>query len=958
MCHVSLRFPWLLTLGLGAALPALVAQSAVAQPRRPVFVGAKTCAECHDGPAMNHQATRWLQTGHARAYASLASPEARAIARISGVPIEPQKSPLCLGCHATGADAEDWEKDDTFSFRDGVQCEKCHGAGSEHVAFHLRTNPASTLKPRLETVTSSDCMKCHKEKPSHRNVLKPTSFDLGVALKTIAHPTPEDATPAHELPPDPPQSSGAAAKITGSAACAECHAGPEKGFQFSRWRLTRHADAYAVLASPAARDLAVKAGVEGNPQASTACLNCHATAYYQPTGGTLDRYSVLEGVGCEACHGAGEAHAAAAAAKQDLPAIKAALKPTSKAACLACHDNAHGKPFVYEAALKRIAHPTVAPPAEVVVRYKTPINPVLSPDGKELYVTCEASYSVCVIDTASRKKVAEIPVGGQPMDVVFSPEGHRVYVTNRLDDSLSVIDVASRKVVATVPVGDEPHGVRTDRSGKTLYVLNTSSDDISVIDAATFKEEKRLAASRSPWSLALSPDGSRFLVTNALSRFVKFREPSLSEATVLATDRKVVDNRVTVPAANLLQGVAWHPSGEYALITLLRTKNLVPMTRMMQGWTVTNGLGVVWADGRVDQVLLDEPGRSFPDPTAVAITPDGTLALVTSAGTDRVAVVDLARLRKLLETASPEDRAELIPNHLGKSAEFLVAHVPTGINPRGLTISADGRTAYVACALEDAITVIDVASRNAIDRIDLGGPREITRERKGERLFNSANIAFRRQLSCHTCHPDGHVDGLTYDIEADGIGLLPVDNRTLRGILDTGPFKWEGTNPSLARQCGPRLSVYFTRVQPFTKEELVAVDHYISTIPRPPNRYRPLGAELTPAQRRGKQMFERTRTADGREIPKDKRCITCHFPPLYTDRERHDIGFKMKLDTLSRFDVPHLNNIYDSAPYLHNGIADTLEEIWTRFNPNDQHGVTNDMTKDQLNDLIEYLKTL
>ena len=47
---------------------------------------------------------------------------------------------------------------------------------------------------------------------------------------------------------------------------------------------------------------------------------------------------------------------------------------------------------------------------------------------------------------------------------------------------------------------------------------------------------------------------------------------------------------------------------------------------------MTNGLGVVWADGRVDQVLLDEPGQSFPDPTAVAITPDGALALVTSAG--------------------------------------------------------------------------------------------------------------------------------------------------------------------------------------------------------------------------------------------------------------------------------------------------------------------------------------
>ncbi len=41
-----------------------------------------------------------------------------------------------------------------------------------------------------------------------------------------------------------------------------------------------------------------------------------------------------------------------------------------------------------------------------------------------------------------------------------------------------------------------------------------------------------------------------------------------------------------------------------------------------------------------------------------------------------------------------------------------------------------------------------------------------------------------------------------------------------------------------------------------------------------------------------------------------------------------------------KFDVPHLNNIYDSAPYLHNGMAPTLEEIWTRFNPYDKHGVT------------------
>ena len=264
----------------------------------------------------------------------------------------------------------------------------------------------------------------------------------------------------------------------------------------------------------------------------------------------------------------------------------------------------------------------------------------------------------------------------------------------------------------------------------------------------------------------------------------------------------------------------------------------------------------------------------------------------------------------------------------------------------------------MANALDDSVTVIDMESLEAVERVDLGGPEEITKARWGEQLFHSADIAFQRQFSCHSCHPDGHVDGITYDIEPDGIGFDPVDNRTLRGILDTAPFKWSGKNKDLPRQCGPRLAVFFTRVEPFKPDELAAVAHYISTIPRPPNRHRPHGADLTDAQRRGKKMFERSITNDGRVIPPEGRCVTCHFPPLYTNRTVTDVGSKMELDKVSAFDVPHLTNIYDSAPYMHNGISETLEEIWTRYNPEDKHGVTNDMTKDQLNDLIEYLKTL
>ncbi len=927
--------------------------------RQPVYVGVKVCGECHDGPSMGDQLSIWLHTRHAKAYMSLSRPEAKQIAKWSGIPMEPQESAMCLGCHATASQAEPWERDPTFSIKEGVQCEMCHGPGSEYMDAKIMMDREAAMQAGLRMPTKEDCLNCHAEKGTHRIALGPRNYDLEKAWLAIAHPVPESGSQRENLvPPAPAVTDQSGPAYTGVAACAECHAGAAWGYQFSKWQASPHADAYANLGTPRARQLAAEAGIQGDPRTSEQCLKCHATAYHRPAAEVRDSYCIHEGVSCEACHGPGSEHADEATAKAPSETLSLHFSKTTEETCQACHANAHGKPFDFTAALAKIAHPKVPPKVVVEPRYKTPLNLALSPDGRELYATCEAAHSVVVIDTAKRQKVAEIPVGGQPMDVAFSPDGHRAYVTNRLDDSLSVIDVEAREVVATVAVGDEPHGVLTDREGKLLYVLNTATEDISVLDTSTLTEVKRLSASRGVWGLAMSPDGSRILATNMYSRFVEPRTPSVSEATVIDTEHAVVVARPVLPGTNLLQGVDWHPSGKFALVTMLRTKNVIPMTRVHQGWTITNGLGIVWLDGRTDQVLLDEPGRYFPDPTAVAISPDGRLALVTSVTDDRVAVVDVDRLIATVESASEDDRQHVLPNHLGKSAEFVIAQISTLRSPRDILISPDSRTAYVANALDDSVSVIDLVKLKLGERIDLGGPREMTQVRYGENLFHNAKITFRRQFSCHSCHPDGHVDGLTYDIEPDGIGLNPVDNKTLRGILDTAPFKWSGKNPSFTRQCGPRLSAFFTRLQPFTPEQLAALDLYICTIERPPNRYRPVGAALTEAQRRGSAIFHRTMTNDGRMIPVENRCVTCHFPPLHTDRRKHDVGSKMDFDTVSEFDVPHLNNIYDSAPYLHNGAAPTLEEIWTVFNPDDTHGVTNDMTKDQLNDLIEYLKTL
>lgn len=109
---------------------------------------------------------------------------------------------------------------------------------------------------------------------------------------------------------------------------------------------------------------------------------------------------------------------------------------------------------------------------------------------------------------------------------------------------------------------------------------------------------------------------------------------------------------------------------------------------------------------------------------------------------------------------------------------------------------------------------------------------------------------------------------------------------------------------------------------------------------------------------RGKRLFERTMDNFGNVIPANNRCVTCHPAPYYTNLLPADVSTLAASDDSMLFDTPHLNNIYASPPYLHDGRATTLEEIWTLYGKDDKHGLTGDMTKIDLNDLVEYLKSL
>jgi YVTN family beta-propeller protein len=606
---------------------------------------------------------------------------------------------------------------------------------------------------------------------------------------------------------------------------------------------------------------------------------------------------------------------------------------------------------VLAVAAKPIAKPSTSIPKE---RYLSPLEIASSPDGRLLYVVCQDSDEVRVVDVPSSKVIRSITVGRMPRGIALSPDGRQLYITNAWSDTVSVIDTTALQVVHTLPTGSEPSGVVSDSDSTTLYVANRLSGDVSVIDLKSGQETKRLLAGRGASYLALSPDGRWIYCTHIYPHAGAFRSQPTSEITVIDTERQTVVERKPLHNVAGLFHVALSADGRLGVAAQLRPKNLIPLAHVEHGWAFGDSLTLFGDDvGGTVQIPIDELDRYYALPWGVTIAPDKSKIFLTTAGSQSVTVIDVSSLLKTVRT-----RRQPFVNDLSVSADYVLARIPVGHNPRGVLLSPDGKRLYVANRLDDNLAVIDTTTLQVVSTIDLGGPKNADALRRGERLFYTADFAFQGQFGCANCHLDATIDGLQWDLEPDGFGKDIVDNRSLENLAGTEPFKWNGGNADMPTECGPRTEKFFFRSQSFNQQQLTDLVTFVFSLPYRPNRYRLSNGELTPAQDRGKAIFERTTYKSGKPIPEANQCASCHSGPKYTNQKQVDVGTGKATDRSPVIDVPQLSSVAYSAPYLHDGSARSLEEIWTVFNAKDMHGVSNDLTKDELNDLIEYLKTL
>jgi len=164
------------------------------------YVGAEKCKNCHAAASKGDPYGTWSKTKHAKAYATLASDEAKKIAKEKGI-ADPQQDKACLQCHVTAFDAPAAQKGKKFDPTLGVQCESCHGPSGKHVKARLEAeeqpeDKVAQLPSGEQNATPSPevCIKCHNEKsPSYK------PFDFKKFVKDIAHLDPRRKHPADYL---------------------------------------------------------------------------------------------------------------------------------------------------------------------------------------------------------------------------------------------------------------------------------------------------------------------------------------------------------------------------------------------------------------------------------------------------------------------------------------------------------------------------------------------------------------------------------------------------------------------------------------------------------------------------------------------------------------------------------------------------------------------------------------
>jgi YVTN family beta-propeller protein len=305
-----------------------------------------------------------------------------------------------------------------------------------------------------------------------------------------------------------------------------------------------------------------------------------------------------------------------------------------------------------------------------------------------------------------------------------APNKVRIIQTNSAGDNVHIIDPVTNKVVGEITGIEVNHGVAVAPDGSRIYVSDEAASTLDVADGKTLKVIKRIPLSGHPNNIAVSPDGRRVYV-------------GIIQAPggVDVIDTGSLQDLKTLPTKGSIHNAYVTPDGRYVVAGSIqgKTVNVIDAQTDQTAWTLQMDLGV--------------------RPMAFATNPDGSTKwiFVQLSGFNGFVVVDFATHKEIKRIQNPDLPAGKAPVTAGADPSHGMAVTSNGktlvvcsrlnnalyayslpdlklvggadLGGKGaawVTLTPDGKTAYVAMAVTNDVSVIDINSLKEVTRIPVG----------------------------------------------------------------------------------------------------------------------------------------------------------------------------------------------------------------------------------------------
>lgn len=557
------------------------------------------------------------------------------------------------------------------------------------------------------------------------------------------------------------------------------------------------------------------------------------------------------------------------------------------------------------------------------------------------------------------------------------------------------IDLNSKKIVRTWGGIHSPWALA--KTSQKLYVGRRFHNDVLIIDLNSGNvEEKTIPVVREPTTMAMSPDEKTLYVGNALTAGPANSVNVATSISQISLQDNSVKEIPLVDGSNVIRGMTISQDGQWLLAVHNLSSHRTITTQLAGGWTSQNALTIynVTTGGAAATYLIDDSYLGAPNPWSVEFAPDGKLLAITVAGGREIQFFSVEALFKQVNRDT-RNMTLLQPIYYDVGSFFNSAkriRVPELIGPRALAMN--DKYTVAAGYFSDNLAVFDRVDKPvSLDDykfpakqftsfepriVPLGPAPVLNAVRRGEILFHDGEASSESWHSCATCHPDGRVDGMNWDLLNDGTG----NHKSTKSMVlahKTPPCMALGVRANAeAAVAAGFVHIHF---MPRQQSDYNDVDEYLKAlvpVPGPaiqPDRVgsqvevgsaktgifggitsstRPCGsapdATLSESAKRGKRLFHSPKTG----------CASCHSGPYLTDLKMHDVGTETASDFgESEFDTPSLIEIHRTGPYLHDGRYTTLEDLLFKGLHGDLKGERlNQLSDQEKADLINYLLSL